>query len=508
MEPEVFKLYKPVRNHLRRVSIENAFYVIWAYVRCFQFSTPIPKDIQVDQSILSAKDIPSRGLYEWELSLLAREVLANGESELILSTESFNKWSYFSNVINKIKNFENNVWPVIGSKELLRHELRRIAHRQFPWHFKITSADFVRYYKIYNNPRIRDKVKEIIGINTQDWYVIGTAILGAFLSHTKMNIDSNIELTNVTKKEFDIFLDFISNTIDGFREIIKKDVKYDDQYVYSFNPLEYFPLVEIGSYYYCPIINFLAWRITSGLYFDLIKNDKNTSFGNAFGLSFQDYLYEISEKVLDSKKILHYREDKYKVDKLQKDSVDLIIKQGDSFFFVEAKAKRMQVKSKTQLSDESALKEDIDVLAEDIVQVYQTLDDFKKGHYSHLEYKEGDNIYSMVVTLEDWYLLGEDLLDVQEKVKEKMRVKGLSEDMIEKHPYILCSVKTFEILIQVLNTRMISEIMSDWLVPEKVGHDFGNFLITEYGKGVKYIDNFFPEDFEKIYKDQLGKRQQ
>ncbi|MFZ2523161.1 MAG: hypothetical protein WAW92_02130 [Minisyncoccia bacterium] len=79
-DERLYQIYKPLRNHLRKVSIENALYVIWTYVNNFQFGNPFPRDIEVDQSVIRAINVPSRGVYEWELALLAREMIVNGET--------------------------------------------------------------------------------------------------------------------------------------------------------------------------------------------------------------------------------------------------------------------------------------------------------------------------------------------------------------------------------------------------------------------------------------------
>jgi len=59
-------------------------------------------------------------------------------------TKNFNNWNYFAGAINKIKDFENQAWPIFGG--VIDNELRRMAHRQFPWQSKLGPADFVRYF--------------------------------------------------------------------------------------------------------------------------------------------------------------------------------------------------------------------------------------------------------------------------------------------------------------------------------------------------------------------------
>ncbi|MDA3840569.1 MAG: hypothetical protein PF572_05780 [Patescibacteria group bacterium] len=504
MKKEVYNLYKPLRNHLRPVGIENAFYAIWAYLNFFQFNNAIPNNIQVDKIITDSKNDARRFLSEWELSLLAREMIVNGQENLSGATKNFQNYNYFSNAINKIKEFESNLSKLYINKNNILTELRRLSHRQFPWQQKPNSVDFIRYYKIYNNERLKEIAENKLKLSIQQWYTIGTAITGGILSHPKLNIDSEITIAGITKKHFDIFINFTSTNLTDLKEIIQRDVDYDDQYVYAFNPLEYYPLIKIKKYYYCPIITFLIWRMTSGIYFDLV-NEKN--FGNNFGFAFQDYIEEISKKVFKNKKIAFIPEEKYYVNtKTQKDSVDFIIKKNNLAFFVEAKAKRIQNKSKTQLLSNETMEKDLNILAEDILQIYKTIRDYKNGCYKHFKYDKSIIIYPLLVTLEDWYLFGEDVNNLKEKVKQKLITAKLSLNCLDEMPYTTCSIKNYEHLVQVINNIEINVIMNDWFKPEHNGHNFGQFLFSNYSKHFKSLDYFFPNDFENIYPDQVMKK--
>ncbi len=497
MNQRVLDLYKPLREHLKPVAVENAFYVIWAYMNLFQFDIPMPPDIRVADVVLKNHRFPpGRMVLEWELALLAREMIINGRDNLSAATRNFQNWDYFAAAINGVKDFENNAWPIFGDISNVMKEVRRIAHRQFPWQTRIGTDLFVRYFKIYNNPRVASVVKNKLGLTVRQWYIAGTAAFGAILGHPKFNMDPNLIVGDVSKKEFDIFFNFISTDLNNLRNLIAKTVKYDDEFVYALNPLEYYPLILIGGYYYCPIINFLAWRITSGIFFDLV-GDKN--FGHPFGLAFQDYLEEVAKKVLDSSKTEVFGEQKYKVSKKEEDSIDIILAQKDAALFVEAKAKRMQMKSKSQLLSDDAMDKDLEILADDIVQVYATISDYKNGSYAHFQYDLGRRIYPLLVTLEDWFLIGPDADNLEKKVEVELKVRNLPVDYLKEMPYAICCARDFEHLVQILNTHSISEVMSIWFVPEKRGHNFGQFLLTNYRGKYESMDKFFHDDFEKIY---------
>jgi hypothetical protein len=500
MDSRLYDLYKPLRNYLRLFAIETTFYVIWAYINYFQFDQPIPVEIQVHDSIIRNKESPSRGIYEWELALLAREIIANGQTSVGLATQTFQNWNYLASAINKLKEFENHAWPLFGDKETVLREFRRIAHRQFPWQAKLNSSFVLRYFKIYNNPRVKDIIENKIGLTVQQWYTIGMAFMGATLSHPKSSVDPEISIPGISKREFDIFSSFLSADLNTLRQKIEKDVKYDDEFVYTFNPLEYFPLVRIGDFYCCPVINFLIWRITSGIYFDLVED---RGFGQPFGFAFQDYLKEVAMKILASDITKVLSEEKYVVDKKVEDSIDLILSQTDAAIFVEAKTKRMRARSKSQLLSDEAIDKDLDILADNIIQAYATIEDYKNGKYSHFPYQSSLKVYPLIVTMEDWFLLGEDSKTLVKKVRCKIQSKGLSIKYIDEMPYTICSAPNFEHFLQIMNSHQIIDVMRNWFTPEKEGHNFGQFLLTSYPVD-KTLTDFFPGDFGNIYSAALA----
>ena len=42
----VFNEYKPLRNHLSKLSLDDSFFVIWPYIQHLQFNNPISKEIE------------------------------------------------------------------------------------------------------------------------------------------------------------------------------------------------------------------------------------------------------------------------------------------------------------------------------------------------------------------------------------------------------------------------------------------------------------------------------
>jgi hypothetical protein len=126
---DVFREYKPIRNRIASLARDDALGVIWAYCQYLQFNDfNFPPEIEVARKYLELK-VPQQWISEWQLELLAKEVLLN--SGLIASKgRTLRKWSDLSEIINAIKDFENRIYVHFGSEKDVLVELIRIAHRQ------------------------------------------------------------------------------------------------------------------------------------------------------------------------------------------------------------------------------------------------------------------------------------------------------------------------------------------------------------------------------------------
>src|SRR5581483_6085362 len=106
----------------------------------------------------------------------------------------------------------------------------------------------------------------------------------------------------------------------------------------------------------CPIPTLLFWRITSGLFYDLIKGP---GFDQAFGTSFQEYVGDMLAKTLDGTSTTIYPEET----DVRFNRSDWIIDQPKSFMLVECKTKRMTVGARTIIQDDNELLAQLEVIA-------------------------------------------------------------------------------------------------------------------------------------------------
>ncbi|SRR6266404_3793785 len=193
---DAFDLYKPLRNHLRRVSLLDGLGTIYAYLQYFQFKQPFPAHIEVEQSVL----LPSsqqKFVHEWELEILGKEIILNSpeKGECKLST-----WNEFAGAVNKLRELEEEITkryePIIRPNIFV--ELYRTAHRQFPWQARPTGAALTRYFKIFGHPLMEPLLTDAVGLTARELYFIGLLFIGHYLRSFGLEHPFKIDVPNLT----------------------------------------------------------------------------------------------------------------------------------------------------------------------------------------------------------------------------------------------------------------------------------------------------------------------
>ncbi|HBB03802.1 TPA: hypothetical protein DCZ39_02765 [Patescibacteria group bacterium] len=168
--------YKPFKNHLRRLKLDDAFYVIWSYIQNLQFQNNFPEDIQVIPEYNDLDYIQkSRYCPAWDLELLTKEVLINSSQSI--GRETLKKANYFAGALNKLKQIEGEIGTHYINPENVLSELFRISHRQFSWQTRPNNEFITRYYKIFGTDKFKNIIKNKLGLSIQKIYLIGLMLI-------------------------------------------------------------------------------------------------------------------------------------------------------------------------------------------------------------------------------------------------------------------------------------------------------------------------------------------
>src|ERR1700692_390392 len=209
----VFQEYKPLRNKIALLSIEESLAVIWAYCQYLQIDNfGFPPEIEVLKDYLEL-DVPQQWIAEWDLELLAKEVILNGGA-VASKGRTLRAWKELSERINSLKGFENRIYAEFGSPQAILVELIRIATRQFIWQGNSPdSASIIRYFKIFNRPGIDRMCQAKIGLNIWQTYMCGIASMGFFLTRPAIALPFKSEIKALSVEVFEKFFAFTSKPL-------------------------------------------------------------------------------------------------------------------------------------------------------------------------------------------------------------------------------------------------------------------------------------------------------
>jgi hypothetical protein len=463
---KMYDLYKPLRNDLRRDALIPSLRAIWAWMQHLQFREAFPEDVIVPWEIAQAPTGPRKGIYEWELAVLAKEVILNAPDT---GTQDLRSWAPFSNAVNLLKNLDNAISQRYESlfKTQILVELFRHAHHQFGWQDRLIHRHVTRYLKIFSFPAMGTILQSELGIDATALYTIGLSIAGHFLKSSELELPISFSLRGITVTQLQTFLARFSADLGALRALAAERQSYDQDFIYTLNPFKQYPLVRCTHQgkqkLIAPVPTYLLQRFTEGVYYEVLNR---AGFNTAFGAAFQAYVGEVLSAVVTSK-LSVLPEAQYAVGKDRKDSVDWIVRDQTGDMFIEVKTKRIRQDAKFALLDLRPLEAEIDKLADIVAQTYTTLADALAGHYKHWKPSERP-FYPVIVTLEEWYVLGpstDQMIDA--RLRHVFTQRGLDLTMLDEHPFTVCSVSDFERLMVIVAMRDVDTVMREKVTPKR-----------------------------------------
>jgi hypothetical protein len=498
---DIFAQYKPLRNKVALLAVDDALGVLWAYCQLLQIRHfQPPKEIEIADVFLNANPRQSY-MAEWDIELLAKEVVINA-GLVATKGRTIRTWKTLAELINGFKCLEQNIYAQVGNQGNVLVELIRFVHRQIIWQVNPPNAkSIIRYYKIFNRTRIDDLCSGRFGLTVWQIYMCGVACMGFYLDKPALVNSFKSEIKALPPEVVEQFLSFVSLPLPALGKVLKSEQQYDERFAYAFNSLRKYPLIRMNyqgrDAIVCPLLTLLYWKFTSGLYYELIDDPR---FGNEFGEGFQEYIGFVIEKACPNFQRLPEKE--YKVGKDTKRSVDWIVADKNAALFVECKARRLSLQSKTTLTDISYLEADIENLAAAVVQVYKTLKDCLTGVYPHYIHRAGDQIYPAVVTLENWRLMGSVMFDLLDRsVAQQMKKAGLSQELVTRYPYSVWAVEELEVGLQImqsvglksfLNGKLANNSFSSW--------DWHGYMSKTYTSMYPF-NALFDDEYEAMFAD-------
>jgi hypothetical protein len=503
--PDLYALYKSWRNRLADLDRRESLYVIWAYSQAISVSDfAMPNDITVDAQLVGS---PGAALNLWELELLAGEIILNA-GEAARRQRSLRDPAQLVRVVQGLRALENEIYGANEGAADALIEIWRISHRQFTWQQKrMTAAETIRYYMIYSDQVINRICTERLGLSVYDVYFIDMLFVGRYLTSYRQAYPIETDIPGLNWEKIDKWLAFASTEMGTLAGELKKTHKVDESYAYRYSPLRQHPIlkqqyagaVELVS----PMPMLAHWRVTVGLYYALMA-DKD--FPNALGASFQRVCGEIVRRGLPASSFTISAEASYGTKQKPRSTLDWIIEDNDNnVMLLECKAVRATVQAKEALTDLAALEQNFEKLSESLVQVYQRIIEYKQGLWPQLPYSKDKILFPIVVTLEDWFLLGPRITQLlDDKVRAGLRKESIDPAVTEEAPYAVISINDLERLVQVIAVAGIFEIVAGKFLDDEKRTWLWHGYLGDHVTQIQLRPTLFEDEWEAMFQQHLG----
>lgn len=489
----MYDLYKPLRNRLRTLSLMPSLIGLYRYAQFVQFDKPLPDPLKYPNFGWTTP--LQTGLHEWTLELIARELILNAPD---VGPRAITTWNEFAALANLVRDIENEIWRRLpNGPALIEYEMVRISHRQFPWQVRPNARLIASYFKLYSNDRLAGLMAETYGMSAAEFYQVALALSGHFLDDPILRTPVTNQINAVPQGTIDQFLARVSSGIAELRERIRQMQAYNINWAYAFDPLRTWPLIDIGeNRLFCPMPTLLMWRLTEGVYFDLVQHRQE--FDRNFGLAFQDLIAEVVRAADRGGRLQVFPEERYRTRQRPRDSVDWILQDDTASIFIECKASRLKAQAKVDINDTTTIDGEVSRLAAFVVQIYATLMDALQGAYRQWK-PNGRPVYPLVVTLDEWLPSGRALIGgLEAAVRAGLQGRGIPLAILDDSPFTLCSLHEFESAARAFGAAGIRAVIGGKTAGEHHGWAMMPFLQGQFPRVVGTRTVLFKDEWRGV----------
>lgn len=478
---DIYDLYKPLRNQLRKLDTQGLLTLIWQVSR-----DPL------GPAVIKVRDASGRSceIYCWELHLLAREVLLHATCDPGRKKPGMRDFFELINHLRRISDGTSE--KAIHSSESAARSLHPLIHQQARWQHARDWDRFHRAFRIYNRDDVRPLLEAVVGVRLSTIYTLTFAIAGAAQTSPAIVANNDYSFLGISNEERDAYFAMVSAPLAFLRDAIEQRQRYDESWAYTWNPLEGTPLIQLNAdrphQYLCPLPQFLLRRATESLFFDLGKS--KAKFDNPYGTAFQEYVGDVLRAQFKGPLHRVLEEQTYRVNRNQKHGVDWIVSDASGHIMFECKTRRIKVDAKA-ITDGSLLTEALEDLCAIVVQHYKNVHDARRGLTRWKP--DGKPVYAIIITYEDWYLFAPHVVQrLDNLVHEELTRIGLAE-LMESSPFIVTSIAEFEAAGQA-----IAQIGIDTFCASRVAAADRHFGL---GRHAPYAFSNIPVTYHRLFEN-------
>lgn len=405
-----------------------------------------PTDVDYPQEFFDARIPDAHAIYGWEVETLVTEALYWPEraGDRVANPKA---WAYISTLVNTLRKIENFEYATNSAPNIQR-ELMRIAFRQFVWQSpNWQSAEFVRWWSIMAHPELSSIFQSNVGISFEKFVTIGVLWNQLFNKKWQTRRPTILGGSSLTGADLDSFLDSASCNLSSAQSEARATRSSSDSTAYRKGILRRTPIVGAAldghAVYIRPIEKLLKSRISSGLYYDVISNQRAS---NLIGQQFEIYLIDLLAAKFSTFSVTG--EFEYGPKKRRKKSPDVMLNDGNQIrALFECKVAKLPYAVQTSAKQTPEHIRVIQDIAKGVAQICAFEDDMRTGIAGD-EFSLHPDFLPLVVTLDDWIFFGKELKDeIFSCARSIAQANGTSTDRIDNQRVILCTASDLETIL-------------------------------------------------------------
>jgi Holliday junction resolvase len=447
------------------------------------FRLPIGYDFPVEHLRASMGE-PGR-IHSWEIETLLIEALGSRKRPGRRQANP-KAWNFFADVISALRSAENAEGGSAIERNIFR-EMNRILYRQTPWQaHNLNAAETIRWFAIFDDEELGEIYRAAVGTTPRTMLRLGLILSMVFKDAASVGHLAAIPEFDVDEHDVAAFFHVVADDLEGFRSRCEKIVS-SSGLAYRESPFRQTPLVLFktpeASHYACPLNDVLFWRVTSGLYYDVVADERAR---HLIGEAFERFEARLLATAYPEARVL--REEPYGPKRLNKKTPDIVLAENETLKVAfECKAKRLPLANKIELSDEIRYSVAVKEIAKAVFQLVRFRADIRCGTYTDL--RENPESQYVVLTLDDWVFTGPATKDdVFQLAQDMLTQKGIAYDF-DIRDILFCTAVELDIIVTKFNLEQLIHIFKTNKLPAYREHaplPLSNELFPDVQKGRKY----------------------
>lgn len=436
-----------------------------------------PPGFNYPQQNLTAGTQETGAVRGWEIETLTTECLACPVKHGPRSLDVRN-WPAIAEVVRLLRDVGNAETGMTEPNAVLRN-IRRSMSQQIPWQVHShTIEDYVRWWSMFQSEKLQSIFAARMGVSLRSFTMMGFSWCLVLKENSYVPYPKAEDALAVTLSDVDAFVEgtcmSLAEAEAGAKDIVATGAEID----FRRSNLRQRPVIMLGKndQFICPIWQLFLWRITSGLYYDVVGD---VQAPNEIGKQYEIYTLKLMTAVVRDGQVIG--EINYGTAKKPKMSPDCIVhREGAVEMLIECKAKKLPQVAQHSMIETKERISAIEELAKGVVQLCRFESALRRSVVA--DFSASDDLILLLLTLDDWVFTGSDITDsIFERAAEIAVAAEECFPRIEKRQITfstateldeLCSHYSFNDIKRICAARTSEDKFKDWAIVSVASEGF------------------------------------